>query len=222
VPYFPVFLEITGRPVVVFGGATGEAVRKVNGLLDAGAEVTLVNPKLHPDIQPLVDEGRIRHIDRTYEPGDLEGYTIAFVGTDNTKQNAAVSKEGRERGIMVNAVDDIPHCDFIMPGIIRRGQLTVAISTDGGSPAMARKVREDLEAFLTEDDGLLLDLAAEVRREFRESNTHIPSCKRCGRSSNDVWNAALDGEVKRLLAEGQRDKAKERLTRLLLAPAESA
>lgn len=216
--YYPVFLDIADKPVVVIGGGT-IALQKVEGLIEAGAQVTVVSPELNERLQALRDEGRIMHIKRVYEPGDLEGYELAFVATDDRSENQKVWQEGRERHIWVNAVDDVPNCDFIMPGIVRKGDLIVAISTSGTSPAMARKAREDIEAFLTDEDAALLDLAAEVRRELREQGIiTLPACNRCVRNGNDVWNAALDGEVKRLLKEQKRDEAKDRLYNLLLSP----
>ncbi len=207
--YYPVFLDIAGKPVVVIGG--GEvALRKVESLLDAGARVTVVSPTLHPELQSLATEGRVEHVAREYKPGDLEGCSLAFVGTDDRSVNAAVSGEGRQRGVWVNAVDDIPNCDFIVPGIVCRGDLIVAVSTSARSPAMARKMREQLEEFVTEEHVLMLDLAAEVRRELRDREVMVEP---------DVWNAALDAEVKRLLGEGRRDEAKQRLLKSLLEPA---
>lgn len=215
--YYPVFLDIAGKPVVVIGGGN-IALGKVEGLLDAGAAVTVVSPELLPRLRELVDEGQVAHVNREYESGDLEGFTLAFVATDDRSTNAAVTQEGRERRVMVNAVDDPPNCDFIMPGIVRRGDLIVAISTSGGSPAMARKFREQLEAFLTEEDSQLLDLATVVRQEFRDRKITVKPCPRCDRNANDIWNAALDANIKRLLGEGKRAEAKERLAKYLLAP----
>jgi siroheme synthase-like protein len=207
--FYPVFLDIAGKPAVVIGG--GEvAHQKVKGLLEAGAEVTVVSPELQPDLRALASDGRIRHIERDYQPGDLEGYFLAFVGTDDRFINATVAREGKERRVLVNAVDDTANCDFIMPAIAKRGGLIVAVSTSGSSPAMARKMREELEAFLTEDYAQMLELAAEVRRELLEKGQMI---------TPDVWNAALDLEVKRLLGEGRREEAKGRLLRGLLEPA---
>jgi len=215
--YYPVFLDIADKPVVVIGGGTIAQV-KVEGLLDAGAVVTVVSPELNDEMQRLRDDNRFRHIEREYQPGDLAGYELAFVATDDRAANETVWREGRERKIWVNAVDDIPNCDFIMPGIVRRGDLVIAISTSGSSPAMARKVREDLETFLTEEDAVLLDLAAEIRRELKEMKIEVRNCRHCVRNNNDVWNAALDGEVRKLIAAGNRSGAKERILNLLLAP----
>ena len=207
--YYPIFLDIAGKPVVVIGGG-GVALRKVEGLLGAGARVTVVSPDLHPDLRRLVGERRLRHEQREYREGDIEGYTLAIVASDNQAVNAAVAHEGKQRGVWVNVVDDPDHCDFIMPSVVTRGDLTVAFSTSGGSPALARKMREELETFLTEEYVLLLGLAAEVRSELREKAVQVEP---------GVWNAALDGEVRNLLAQGHRAEAKDRLMRCLLQPA---
>lgn len=219
--YYPVFLDIARKPVVVIGGGN-VALQKVEGLVEAGAKVTIVSPELLPRLQELAAKGGVHHINREYQPGDLEGYFLAFVATDDRSINATVTKEGRERGIWVNAVDDPPNCDFIMPGVIRRGDVIVAVSTSGTSPAMARKLREDLQTFLGEDEAALLELAAQVRRELAAGDIAVKGCDRCGRSNTDVWNAALDGEVKRLLSVGEREAAKARLVKSLLAPSGQA
>lgn len=215
--YYPVFLDIAGRPAVVIGGGH-IALQKVQGLLEAGADVTVVSPELLPELQKLAATGRVSHVPRAYEPGDLQGFALAFVATDDRSVNAEVTKEARERRVLVNAVDDPPNCDFIMPSIVRKGDLVVAISTSGGSPAMARKFREQVEEFFSEEDAELLALASEVRKEFRDNGITVGDCPRCGRGPNDLWNAALDAGVKGLLGEGRRDEAKELLVKRLLAP----
>jgi len=206
--YYPVFLDIAGKPVIVIGGGN-IAHQKVVGLLKASAELTVVSPDLNQEMASLAAGGRFRHVERDYEPGDLEGYLLAFVATDDRSVNATVAAEGKERRVWVNAVDDPPYCDFIMPGIAQQGNLIVAVSTSGTSPAMARKMREEIETFLTEDYALMLELAAEVRAELREKGMLVDS---------EVWNKALDNDLRRLLAEGKRAEAKERLLRSLSEP----
>lgn len=215
--YYPVFLDIADKPVVVIGGGA-IALQKMENLIAAGAKVTVISPELNEKMTELCDAGKFMHVNRKYEAGDIDGYELVFVATDDHDENRRVWMEGRERKIWVNAVDDIPNCDFIMPGIVKQGELIVAISTSGKSPAMARKAREDIQAFLTDDDAAMLDLAAEVRREFREQGLAVKACDHCMRNNNDVWNAALDGIVKGLLGEGKRDEAKARMLNLLLAP----
>jgi siroheme synthase-like protein len=206
--YYPVFLDIVGKPVVVIGGGN-IAHQKVAGLLKAGAEVTVVSPEVNAEMTSLKNEGRFRHIERDYEPGDLEGYALAFVATDDRSVNSTVADEGKARKVWVNAVDDPPYCDFIMPGIAQKGDLIIAISTSGRSPAMARKMREEIEAFLTDDYVAMLELAAEVRAELRDQGKLVDA---------DIWNRALDGELKQMLANGKQSGAKERLLRALFEP----
>jgi len=206
--YYPVFLDIAGKPVVVIGGGN-IAHQKVVGLLKVGAEVTVVSPELNPEMASLAGQGKFRHVIRDYEAGDLEGYVLAFVATDDRSVNSTVADEGKARKVWVNAVDDPPYCDFIMPAIAEQGDLIVALSTSGKSPAMARKMREEIEAFLTEDYALMLTLAAEVRAELRDKGILVDA---------DVWNKALDGELKRMLADGRRQEAKVRLLRSLEQP----
>lgn len=215
--YYPVFLDIADKPVAVIGGGA-VAEQKITGLLDAGAQVTVISPELNEQVEAWRQEGKLLHIKREYEPGDIEGYELVFVATDSRKENEKVWQEGRQRKIWVNAVDDIPNCDFIMPGVISKGDLTLAISTAGKSPAMARKVREDLEEFLMEDDAALLDLAGEIRAQIRARGLEAKGCLHCRRDNLDVWNAALDGIVKKLLREGKKAEAKERMLHLLFTP----
>ncbi len=206
--YYPVFLDLAGKTVVVIGGGN-IAHQKMENLIKVGANVTVVSPDLNEPMAALKAEGRFRHIQREYQPGDLEGYTLAFVATDDRAVNSTVADEGKARGVWVNAVDDPPYCDFIMPGIVQRGDLVIAVSTSGRSPAMARKMREELTDFLSEEWVAMLELAAEVRAELRSRDVMVDS---------DTWNAALDDELRHLLKEDRCDEAKQRLLRNLRQP----
>lgn len=208
-PYYPIFLDISGRDVVVIGAGI-VALRKVEGLLEVNANVRLISPDLHPDLEKFVESGQVQYEQREYRPGDLTGAALAFVASDDRTVNAAVAQEGKERRVWVNAVDDPPNCDFIMPGIVRRGDLTVAVSTSGGSPALARVIREELEEYLTEDYVRMLDLVAEVRAELRSRGVQVDP---------EVWNAALKKGLREMLSQGRREEAKEKLLRSLLQPA---
>jgi precorrin-2 dehydrogenase/sirohydrochlorin ferrochelatase len=204
--YYPVFLDLVGKPVIVIGGGH-VAYQKIINLVKAGAVTTVVSPDLNSKMVALKVEGKFRHIEREYQPGDLEGYLLAFVATDDGAINSVVAAEARERGIWVNAVDDVPNCDFVMPGIAQRGDLTLAISTNGRSPAMARYLRETMEEeFLTDEWLRLLDLCAEVRVDLR-SRDIIPD--------PDTWNAAIDKDVRRLVAQERMGQAKARLMKNL-------
>ena len=198
--YYPVFLEMKDRPCVVVGGGA-VAERKVEGLLAAGARVTVISPELTPALAALKKEGRLRHIARPYRKGDLDGCEMAVAATDDGAVNAQVAREGRPASgrIWVNAVDDPPNCDFILPSVIRRGDIVIAVSTGGASPALARRLREELEAFLSEDYGPLAELLQEVRQELRLRGIVVEP---------EAWQRAIDGRLRVLLAKRRRTQAR--------------
>ena len=198
---FPLFVELQGRPCVVLGGGA-VAERKVESLLAAGAVVTVVSPALSPALATLASGGRIAHVARPYAEGDLAGAALAFAATDDGVVNADVAREGRARGVWVNAADDPAHCDAILPAVVRRGAVTVAVSTGGASPALARAVRERIEAALPEAYGPLAEVAAEARRELRASGR---------RASAEDWLAALDTGLRALLEGAPFNEAARRL-----------
>jgi siroheme synthase-like protein len=199
--YFPVFLDLGGRPCLVVGGGA-VAERKATVLLAAGARVTVISPALTEELASLARDGRIRHVARTYRDGDLAGYQLALVATDQPDVSAAVAAEGRARGAWVNAADDAAHSDFILPSTLRRGELVVAVGTGGTSPALARSVREELERYFTEDYTTLARVAADVRREVR---------RREPAPGAEAWRRALDAEVRRLVAEDRAEDAQNLL-----------
>lgn len=196
--YFPIFLDLQDRRcLVIGGGVVGE--RKAEALLQAGAEVTIISPQLTDRLSVWAEEHKIVHIGRKYRSGDLVGFALIFVATDDSTISEVVQKEGRARGIWVNAADDPTHCDFILPSILRRGELVIAVATGGLSPALSRSIREELEQYLTEDYGVLLQIVAEVRETLKRSSR---------RPSGEVWGKALDGEFRRLVERGEVEKAK--------------
>lgn len=165
--YYPIFLEVQAMPVILVGGGH-VALEKIGRLVDAGADVTVVAPELIAEVREFIDEGRARWIERPFQPGDTEGYGLVMVATDDGEVNRTVADEARARGILVNAADDVNNCDFILPSLAKRGPLQIASSTGGGSPAMARWLRERMEEFLNDDVIALADLLADVRRDVRE------------------------------------------------------
>ena len=195
---YPIFLEMAGRSCVVIGGGA-VAERKVAALLEVGASVTIVSPSLSAPLETLAKAGKVRHVGRDYAPGDLAGHQFAFIGAGDGEVNAAAAREGRERGVWINAADDPARCDFILPAVIRRGQLVVAVATGGTSPALTRAIREELETYFTEEYATLADIVAEVRRELRQ---HAPA------PDGAAWRKALDADFRRLVADGKREKAK--------------
>jgi siroheme synthase-like protein len=201
VGYYPVFLEMKDRRCVVIGGGA-VAERKVEGLAAVGANVTVISPSITDGLRELLERGVIRHVAREYQTGDRAGYDLVFVATDNPEINAVVSSEARSLRIWVNSADDPDHCDFILPGVIRRGDLAVAVSTSGVSPAVARAIREELDEYFTADYARFVQIAGEVRRELREKSVSPDA---------SAWNRALKGDFRRLIREGRPERARELL-----------
>jgi siroheme synthase-like protein len=201
--YYPIFVELQDRRILVIGGGR-EAEHKVNGLLAAGGDITVLSPTLTKGLQRMLEEGRVKYIEREYQDGDLNGYEVCMVATDDGAVNAQVAAEGKRARIWVNAADDPVNCDFILPAVIRRGSITVAASTGGKSPALARRLREELEAYLTEEMPALADLLGEVRGELKSRGRLPPA---------DTWQDAIDEDLRVLLAQRKYRQAKARLLR---------
>ena len=144
--FFPIYLEMTGRRCLVIGGGA-VAERKIANLLEAGAEVTVISPDVSENVAHWSKNNSIQLKAKCYQNGDLDGYELAFVATDDDRVNASVYQEGKSRGVWVNAADDPAHCDFILPSVLRRGDLTVAVSSGGQSPALARTIRPTVILF---------------------------------------------------------------------------
>jgi siroheme synthase-like protein len=198
---FPVMLDLEGRECLVVGGGI-VAARKIVGLLEAGARVTVVSPVLAPAVLEIARDGRLRWWPREYAAGDVAGFALVMVATDDDGVNARVAAEARARAIWVNCADDPARCDFILPSVLRRGPLTVSVSTGGASPTVAHLVREELEALLPPDYAALTEVVADVRRGLRERGIALDAQR---------WRDALDGELRRLVAAGRPAEARERL-----------
>jgi precorrin-2 dehydrogenase/sirohydrochlorin ferrochelatase len=161
----------------------------------------------------LADAGAIELRVRPYEPADLDGVFLAYGASEDRTLNARVAADARQVGVLVNAVDDIPNCDFFAVSLVRRGDLQVAISTNGRSPALARWVREYLDAWLPQELGGLLDVLADVRHEVRREGTP-PAYER--------WRDAIDDEVLLRLRHGDERGARSRIYETLTADAPAA
>jgi siroheme synthase-like protein len=171
-----------------------------------GSRVTVISPTISERLRDLLEKGSIRHLRRAYQRGDFADCDLVFAATDDPEVNAAAWREARSRRVWINSADDAAHCDFILPGVIRRGDLAVAVSTGGASPALARAIREELDQYFTTDFSLLVQVAAETRRELRERSL---------RPSANAWKKALGTEFRRLTREGRAEEAKKVLLETL-------
>ena len=205
-PYYPIFLSLQGKKCVVVGG--GEvAFRKVERLLESGADVTVVSPTFDPGLAQLAKRKTIHPIQRNYRSGDLKGAAIVIAATDMKETNRKVAEEARKVKALVNVVDDPEPCDFIVPSFSRKGDLTIAVSTGGQSPALARKVRTRLEKTLGEDYALLVPLIGDVRRTLKKKGVTVDA---------ETWQEALDIDpLIQLIQRGRKREAKAILLKSL-------
>lgn len=165
----PIFLKLDGRPGLLVG-AGNVALEKLNTLLNTGLRIRVVAPEARPEIRRFVAEGRIEWVQREFETTDLDGNFIVIAATDTPEVNALVYRESVNRGILVNSVDDPPHCDFYFGSVVRRGDLQVAISTAGESPAVAQQLRREIDEQLPDDIGVWLSEVGKLRREILETH----------------------------------------------------
>ena len=165
IPLFPIFIKLEGRSCLVVGA--GEIAKaKIDSLLEAGARITVVAPDGEPEIQGLAVAGRIAWQKRSYQASDLQGAFLVIAATSDTVVNDSVFIAARRLGILCNAVDDPPNCDFYFPAVVRRGDLQLAISTAGESPAFAQKLRRAFENAFDQHLGDWLGAIGQVRREI--------------------------------------------------------
>ncbi len=198
--YYPVFLDIAGRKCVVAGGGQ-VALRKVSALLECRADVVVISPDLCAGLEQLAESGEIHAVNREYQEGDLEGAFVVIVATSDGEANLMVAEEARKKAALVNVVDNPENCDFIAPAYIRRGDVTIAISTAGRSPALARKIRTRLERDFGHEYAALALLISEVRTEIKARGIKVDS---------DGWEEALElATLLELVRRGDGDKARD-------------
>lgn len=198
---YPAFLNLAGRRCVVVGGGA-VAERKVRGLLAADADVLVVAPQTAPALAELAARTALRVQRRPYQAGDLDGAFLVVAATDDRTVNAAVVRDARVGGVLVNVVDDPAACDVTVPAVVRRGEVTLAVSTGGRSPGFARYLREELEDWLSDERLALLDLVADVRGELRAAGAN-PGPER--------WRQAVRSNILHILATDGRTAARRAL-----------
>jgi len=205
--YCPLYLDLRGRRCVVIGGGP-IAERKVRLLLEAGADVTVISPQLTSGLEELAQQGRITHIARAYRPGDLADAFLVISATDDQAVNHRVWREATERAVLVNVADDPSRCDFILPATVRRGDLTIAISTGGKAPALAVRLRQWLERSLGQEYARFLELASPLRPSMAERYADFEERRR-------RWYQLVDSDVLDLLRQGDERAARRRMAEIL-------
>ena len=195
--YYPVYLNLTGKRCLVFGGGP-IAEDKVAKLRDAGAQVILISPTATPALEAWAQAGNFEWQPREYQSGDLEGAFLGIASTNNRQVNQEIFQEAERLGVLMNVVDDPEQCTFIAPSIVQRGQVTLAISTGGASPALARKLREAL----TEDPVLewadLAGVLSLARKEVKKRGLTVDPQR---------WQCCITTELLQLAQSGDEDQA---------------
>jgi precorrin-2 dehydrogenase/sirohydrochlorin ferrochelatase len=174
---FPAFLKLDGRPVLVVGGGR-IACGKIPGLLEAGARVTVVAPKLSPKLVEWVRDREIEWLPKPFEGEDLLGMFLVIAATSLLDVNESVFREADRRRVLCNAVDDIDHCHFYYGAVVQRGNLQIAISTNGKSPALAQRLRKELEEQYTPDYAAWLEWLGAAREVLRTQANDPETTKR--------------------------------------------
>lgn len=205
--FFPLILNLKGKKCVVVGG--GEvACRKIKRLLECGAEVVVISPRLTAKLKEMKEKGQITHLPREYRRGDLKDSFLVVGATRKASVNREVAKEAREVRALVNVVDSPLLCDFFVPSFLRKGKLIISISTQGTSPALAKRIKTELEKAYGEEYTQFLDWMGEVRekiiRRVRNKNKR-----------KEILSCLVESEVLPLLKKGQREKARDCFLRLI-------
>ncbi|MBM4314683.1 MAG: bifunctional precorrin-2 dehydrogenase/sirohydrochlorin ferrochelatase [Deltaproteobacteria bacterium] len=163
--YYPLFLDISRRRCVVIGGGS-VAERKIERLLACGARVEVVGKMLTPALSALKANGRIVHHESDYNRTLIRGAFLVIGATDDGEVNGRISEDARELGILVNIVDQPARCDFILPSVVERGALSIAVSTGGNSPALAKKLRMELDSLYGPEYAILLEIMGKLREKL--------------------------------------------------------
>ncbi|MBM3942097.1 MAG: bifunctional precorrin-2 dehydrogenase/sirohydrochlorin ferrochelatase [SAR202 cluster bacterium] len=204
--YYPVYLNLAGKKCVILGGGL-VAEGKVAALLDAGVTLTIISPQATRRIQELAQRGDLEWQQREYQSGDLEGASLVIAATNVWSVNQEIYQEADKLGILLNVCDDPDLCNFIAPALVKRGAITLAISTGGASPALARKLRETLAQEPVLEWADLADMLAEVRRELKQRRTAVDP---------ERWQCCLTSDLLELARQGREDEAKARLMSRLM------
>ncbi len=204
--YLPIFADLKRRPCLVVGG-DDSAWRKTRMLLKAGADVRVIAPTLNADFTAALAQGQIQHVGEIFSPDDLDGIFLAIAATDRKSVNALVYQSANQRQVLVNVVDDTQRCSFIVPSIVDRSPIIIAISSSGQAPVLARLLREKLEALLPQHLGRMATIAGNFRQRLSKTVSSF-SARRY------FWEQAFNGRFGDLVAAGREQEAEQELVAL--------
>ena len=209
--YYPVFLNLKGRRCVVIGGGQ-VAEGKIRNLLKHDCSIRVISPDVTPAIGQWAKEAKITWQERVYREGDLKSAFLAIAATGDTADDDAIAREAEYERVLLNVVDYPPLCTFIAPSVVEKGAVTLAISTGGASPALARKLRETMEKSDILDYAELADLLSRTRKEVKKRGLKVPP---------DRWQQHITKDLVTMVREGRDDEALERVLRGLASGQEA-
>ena len=208
--YYPMMMNLSQRRCVVIGGGQ-VAERKVISLLEAEANVVVVSPDITPPLSSMAQKGLIQHVPRRYRKGDLAGSFLCVVATDDPRLHQRIRIEAGDHGVLANIVNSREDSDFLVPSYFRRGDLSVCISTAGKSPALAKRIRRDLEGQFGWEYEVLLEILTELRPLILEEVTD-PERRRC------ILEKTGDPELLDLIRVTDRGNLSNRVWAYLMHP----
>ncbi len=206
---YPIFLNLEGKKCLVVGGGD-VAERKITGLLGCKAGVTVISPVVNEKIDELVKESKLIYKKKAYQNGDIKGFFLVIGATDSMEINEIISTEAKELEILYNIVDIPDLCNFFVPSVVNSGDLKIAISTNGKSPALAKKIRKELEDIYGDEYVVFLDYLGKVRENLKKSKDMTEE-KRTKIFKNIVYSDALN-----YLKNGEKEKFMKEIEKWIL------
>ena len=205
--FYPVCIELEGKTALVVGGGR-VAQRKVETLMKFGASIQIVSRELTNKLKELVESKEIHHIGEEFRDEHLDGAFLVIAATDDERLNRKISESAQKRHLLINAVDQPSDCNFIVPSIVNRGDLLIAISTSGKSPALAKKLRKELEVQFGGEYETFLTLMGCLREEILSMGLSQDEKSR-------IFNAIVDSDILQSLAQGDMAGVESTLKRIL-------
>ncbi len=201
--FYPAYLDLRDRPCLVVGGGP-VAERKALALLEAGADVTVVSPDLTSRLKELSLSGKLSHLQKTFDEQDFSGAFIVIAATGSPEVNLRIARACKNRQILVNVAAPPEESSFIVPSVVERGELLIAVSTSGASPALSKKIRQELESRYGDEFGLFLRIFAAVRKRILDEVADE-------RTRRTIFQAIVDSDIIEMLREGKTREAEARM-----------
>ena len=204
--YYPAYLDLRERPCMVIGGG-GVAERKALSLIEAGAVITVISPSLTPKLHDLSESGKINHLKKNFEDRDVSGAYLVIAATDSPEVNSSVARICKKKQVLVNVAVPPAEGSFIAPAVVERGDLLIAVSTSGASPALSRKIRQELEKQFGPEYDLFLSKLTGIRKRMLEEIADENARRK-------IFQSIVDSDVIDLLRQGKTHEAELRMAEI--------